>query len=189
MVNDRQVRGHLQLWYNMRLRGRQGYPMHRCPFTLIRTTVTTLDGRPLWLAFFGPRRQVWAPSSSMRPIANASTRSTCTTSSPNTYSPWLTKPPILTTRNAGGAWLSWRTTNSGRPVPWLKPVGAPGKNTWPRSTPHPRRGSYPSPSSSKISMNFAADWHSCPAPQTPRKTPRTGSRTALQTATTLQNRL
>ena len=64
--NGRQVRVHLKAWYDMRMRGRQGYPMHHCPFTLIRITVTTPDGRPLyrrplWLAFFGPKRQVWAP--------------------------------------------------------------------------------------------------------------------------------
>jgi len=64
--NGRQVRVHLKAWDDMRMRGRRGYPMHRCPFTLICITVTTLDGRPLyrrplWLAFFGPKRQVWAP--------------------------------------------------------------------------------------------------------------------------------
>ena len=65
-ANGHQVRVHLKAWYDMRMRGRRGYPMHRCPFTLICVTVTTLDGRPLyrrplWLAFFGPKRQVWAP--------------------------------------------------------------------------------------------------------------------------------
>ncbi|MCD6290578.1 MAG: hypothetical protein J7M34_08750 [Anaerolineae bacterium] len=48
------------------MRGRRAYPMYRCPFTLICVTITTLDGRPLyprplWLAFFGPKRQGWTP--------------------------------------------------------------------------------------------------------------------------------
>ena len=29
--NGRQVRVHLKAWYEMRMRGRQDYPMHRCP--------------------------------------------------------------------------------------------------------------------------------------------------------------
>jgi hypothetical protein len=53
---------HAQAWYEMRLRGTRAYPMHRCPFTLVRIMVTTLEGtsvyrRPLWLALFGPARR------------------------------------------------------------------------------------------------------------------------------------
>lgn len=66
LASGLQVRIHLKVWYHMRLRGRRNYPMYRCPFTLIRITLTTPDGhplfrRPLWLAFFGPKRQDWAP--------------------------------------------------------------------------------------------------------------------------------
>ncbi|MDQ7030152.1 MAG: hypothetical protein Q9O62_10425 [Ardenticatenia bacterium] len=48
------------------MRGTRQYPMHECPFTLIQVTITMPDGRPryhrpLWLAFFGPKRQAWAP--------------------------------------------------------------------------------------------------------------------------------
>ncbi len=55
---------HLQAWREMRMRGTREYPMHRCPFTLIRFWVTTPEGemvypRPVWLALFGPRRNEW----------------------------------------------------------------------------------------------------------------------------------
>jgi len=53
---------HAQAWYEMRMRGSRTYPMHRCPFTLVRIVMTTTKGepvyaRPLWLAFFGPLRR------------------------------------------------------------------------------------------------------------------------------------
>lgn len=35
---------HAQAWYEMRLRGTRAYPMHRCPFTLVRIVVTTPEG-------------------------------------------------------------------------------------------------------------------------------------------------
>lgn len=67
MVTDRRGRTrvcHLQAWREMRMRGTRKWPMHRCPFTLIRVWVTTPEGekvysRPLWLALFGPRRNEW----------------------------------------------------------------------------------------------------------------------------------
>ncbi len=64
--NGRPVQIHLKVWYDMRMRGTRDYPMHRCPFTLLQVTLTTLEGRPLyrrplWLACFGPKRQAWAP--------------------------------------------------------------------------------------------------------------------------------
>ena len=66
LANGRRVRIHLKVRYNMRMRGSRPSPMYRTPFTLIRVIITTPEGRPLyrcplWLAFFGPQRQVWAP--------------------------------------------------------------------------------------------------------------------------------
>ena len=53
---------HAQAWYDIRMRGSRSYPMHGCPFTLVRIEVRTPKGelvysRPLWLALFGPLRQ------------------------------------------------------------------------------------------------------------------------------------
>lgn len=52
---------HLEVWYDLKLRGKRTLPMHRYPFTLIRGTVTDRDGRlvfkrPQWLMVFGKRR-------------------------------------------------------------------------------------------------------------------------------------
>ncbi len=63
---------HLQAWRGMRMRGTRGWPMHRCPCTLIRVWVTTPKGemifpRPLWLAFFGPCQEEWP----LREVARA----------------------------------------------------------------------------------------------------------------------
>lgn len=51
----------VRLWREMRMRGKRGYPMHGCPFTLVCIVVTTPEGeavyaRPLWLALYGPLR-------------------------------------------------------------------------------------------------------------------------------------
>ncbi len=53
---------HLELWYELKLRGKRNLPMHRYPFTFIRGTVTDQDGRavfqrPQWLIVFGQRRR------------------------------------------------------------------------------------------------------------------------------------
>ncbi len=53
---------HLELWYELKLRGKRNIPMHRYPFTLIRASVTDQDGRAVfqrsqWLIVFGQRRR------------------------------------------------------------------------------------------------------------------------------------
>ncbi len=53
---------HLEVWYELRLRGKRNIPMHRYPFTLLRATVTDQDGRAVfqrsrWLIVFGQRRR------------------------------------------------------------------------------------------------------------------------------------
>ena len=51
----------LQGWYNLRMRGNRGYPMHEHPFTLVRVVVFDEQSqpryqRPLWLMVMGKRR-------------------------------------------------------------------------------------------------------------------------------------
>lgn len=51
----------IEAWHDLLMSGTFEYPMHRYPFTLIRCTVTTEDGkpvfvRPLWLLVMGKRR-------------------------------------------------------------------------------------------------------------------------------------
>ena len=53
---------HLEVWYELKLRGKRTIPMHRYPFTLIRATVTDQAGRAVfqraqWLIVFGQRRR------------------------------------------------------------------------------------------------------------------------------------
>jgi len=48
-------------WHDLLMRGKKGLPMHQCPFTLVRCSVTDADGkrvfkRPLWLLIVGRRR-------------------------------------------------------------------------------------------------------------------------------------
>ncbi len=57
----RRYRVQLQSWHDLRLRGKQGVPMHRYPFTLIRAVVLDEQGQPvfkrtLWLIVLGERR-------------------------------------------------------------------------------------------------------------------------------------
>jgi hypothetical protein len=52
----------LEVWNELKLRGKRTIPMRRYPFTLIRGTVIDRDGqrvfkRPRWLIVFGKRRQ------------------------------------------------------------------------------------------------------------------------------------
>jgi len=51
----------MQSWDNLLMRGTRDYPMHKSPFTLIRTVVTDENGkrvfkRPMWLTVIGERR-------------------------------------------------------------------------------------------------------------------------------------
>jgi hypothetical protein len=51
----------LQGWHDLLMRGKQGFPMHRCPFTLIRAVVLDEQGQPvfkraMWLIVLGERR-------------------------------------------------------------------------------------------------------------------------------------
>ncbi|MCP3972822.1 MAG: transposase, partial [Rhodobacteraceae bacterium] len=51
----------LQVWFDMRQRGKRDLPMHLHPFTLVRCTVTDARGRPvykraMWLIILGSRR-------------------------------------------------------------------------------------------------------------------------------------
>jgi len=60
--NGKELVFHAQAWYDIRMRGSRSYPMHGCPFTLVRIEVRTPKGelvysRPLWLALFGPLRR------------------------------------------------------------------------------------------------------------------------------------
>jgi hypothetical protein len=53
---------HLEVWYELKLKGKRTIPMHRYPFTLIRGTVTDQEGRAVfqrsqWLIVFGQRRR------------------------------------------------------------------------------------------------------------------------------------
>jgi hypothetical protein len=51
----------LQGWHNIRMTGTRDYPMHQCPFTLVRADVLDAAGkplfkRPMWLIVMGQRR-------------------------------------------------------------------------------------------------------------------------------------
>jgi hypothetical protein len=52
---------HIEAWHDLLMSGSREYPMHHYPFSLIRCTVTTEKGkpvfeRPLWLLVMGKRR-------------------------------------------------------------------------------------------------------------------------------------
>jgi len=52
---------HMEAWEPLLMRGKRGYPMQRCPFTLVRIRLLDSDGRPafkrpLWLIVMGRRR-------------------------------------------------------------------------------------------------------------------------------------
>jgi len=56
----------LEVWYDMKRRGRRGLPMHQHPFTLVRCTVTDEHGqavyrRPMWFIVLGSRRAEVTP--------------------------------------------------------------------------------------------------------------------------------
>jgi hypothetical protein len=57
---------HIQCWHDMLMRGTQAYPMHTCPFTLVRIRWLDEEGQPLfthplWVIVCGVRRAELSP--------------------------------------------------------------------------------------------------------------------------------